>query len=122
MKENVHFMWLCAGEKPDHHTINRFRSERLKGVLKEVFSRVVHLLVESGHVDLREVYTDGTIIEANANRYSFVWLKVVTRSKKNLGKQLEELWAYTQQVAKAERFDSVAGGGYDGSKKDATDH
>jgi transposase len=46
--QNIHFMWLSGMSYPDHNTINRFRSERLKGVLKEVFSQVVLLLVDNG--------------------------------------------------------------------------
>jgi len=47
-------------------------SERLKGVLKQVFGQVVELLVSEGLVNLQEVYTDGTKIESKANRYTFV--------------------------------------------------
>ncbi|MEQ8683994.1 MAG: IS1182 family transposase [Imperialibacter sp.] len=100
--ENIHFMWLSGMSRPDHNTINRFRSDRLKDVLKEVFSQVVMLLVESGHVDLKDVYTDGTKIEANANKYTFVWGRAIKSSKEKISRQLEELWAYTQQVAKDE--------------------
>jgi transposase len=32
VKENIHFMWLSGMNKPDHNTLNRFRSDRLKGV------------------------------------------------------------------------------------------
>ena len=38
IKDNIHFMWLAAYNKPDHNTINRFRSDRLKGVFKEIFT------------------------------------------------------------------------------------
>jgi transposase len=107
VRESVYLMWLSGMAYPDHHTINRFRSERLKDVLKEVFSQVVMLLVESEHVDLKEVYTDGTKIEANANRYTFVWGKSIKNNKARIAKQLEELWAYTQQVAKAELEEAV---------------
>jgi len=72
VRENIHFMWLAGMNTPDHHTINRFRSERLKENIKELFSQVVLLLAEAGMISLREVYTDGTKIEANANKYSFV--------------------------------------------------
>ena len=64
--------WLAAMNQPNHNTINRFRSARLKYVLKEVFSQVVLLLTESGHLGLKDAYTDGTKIEANANKYTFV--------------------------------------------------
>lgn len=105
-KENIHFMWLTGMARPDHNTINRFRSERLKGVIKKVFTRVVMLLVESGHVDLQRVYTDGTKLEANANKYTFVWGKAIKRNKLRIKSQLEELWNYTQEVASEELQDT----------------
>jgi transposase len=106
LKENIHFMWLTGMEKPDHNTINRFRSERLKGVLKEVFSKVVHLLVESGHVSLQQAYVDGTKIEANANRYTFVWGKGIKYQKEKIAVQLKELWNYAQELASEELKDN----------------
>lgn len=106
-QESICLMWLSGMARPDHHTINRFRSERLKDVFKEVFAQVVLMLNKSEHLDLKEVYTDGTKIEANANRYTFVWGKAIKTSKERIVKQLEELWAYTQQVAKAELEETV---------------
>lgn len=106
-QENINFMWLTGMGKPDHNTINRFRSERLKGVIKKVFSQVVMMLAESGHIDLQKVYTDGTRIEANANRYTFVWGNAIKTSKERISKQLEELWDYTQKVAAEELKDTT---------------
>jgi len=106
IKENIHFMWLAGMARPDHNTINRFRAEKLGKVLKHVFGQVVALLVESGHVSLQEAYLDGTKIEANANRYSFVWGKSIKTSKERIQKQLEELWKYAQQVASEEMKDT----------------
>jgi transposase len=84
LKENIHFMWLSGMNKPDHNTINRFRSERLKDVLKTVFSQVVMLLSEAGHLSLKEIYTDGTKLEAQANRYTFVWGNAIKTSKNRI--------------------------------------
>jgi transposase len=105
LKENIHLMWLSGMNRPDHNTLNRFRSMRLKDSLKEIFRQVVLLLVESGHVDLRSVYTDGTKIEANANKYTFVWGKSIETNKRKLYAQIEELWAYTEGVAGEEMAD-----------------
>lgn len=102
VKENIHFMWLAGMNRPDHHTINRFRSERLKKSIKKIFSRVVMLLAESGVVSLKEVYTDGTKLEAYAKKYSFVWGKSIAYNKARISKQLEELWRYTQTLARQE--------------------
>lgn len=99
LKENILFRWLSGSNTPDHHTINRFRSDRLKSVLKEVFTQVVHLLAEAGHLSMTTVYVDGTKVHANANRYSFVWAKSVKTNKAKLAKQLEEVWQYSLRVA-----------------------
>jgi len=103
LHQNIHFMWLSGMSYPDHNTINRFRSERLKGVLKQVFSQVVLLLVEAGHVSLKEAaYLDGTKIEANANRYTFVWGRSIKTNREKIKRQLKELWAYAESIAKEE--------------------
>ncbi len=101
-RQNIHFMWLSAMSYPDHNTINRFRSDRLNGVLKEIFSQVVLLLVEEGIITLKEAYLDGTKIEANANRYTFVWGRSISKSKQRIKKQLDELWSYAESVAREE--------------------
>jgi transposase len=106
LKENIHFMWLAGMSRPDHNTINRFRSGRLTGSLKEIFCEVVKMLVGAGLVSLSEIYVDGTKIEANANRYSFVWAKSVKRNEERIAAQLKELWEYTQKVAAEELADT----------------
>ena len=98
LNENVHFMWLAGGAKPDHNTINDFRGKRLKGQLKEIFNQVVVLLSEAGAVTLKEVVLDGTKIEANANRYTFVWGKAIKVSRERIERQLRELWEYVEKV------------------------
>lgn len=107
VKENIYFMWLSGMSQPDHHTINRFRSERLRNILKEVFAQIVLLLVDSGHVSLKEIYTDGSKIESVANRYSFVWGKAINTSRERIKQQLKELWAYTQKIAATEKDDDT---------------
>jgi transposase len=98
VNENVHFMWLAAGAKPDHNTISDFRSRRLKDHLKKIFNQVVMLLAEEGAISLKEVVLDGTKIEANANRYTFVWGKAIKKSRERIEQQLKELWRYVEQV------------------------
>ena len=102
LQQNIHFMWLSGMSYPDHNTINRFRSDRLRDVLKEVFSQVVLLLVDHGYITLKEAYLDGTKIEANANRYTFVWGRTIKYSRGRIRNQLKELWSYAEQVAKEE--------------------
>lgn len=102
LKENIHMMWISGMNKPDHHTINRFRSERLKKVLEKIFSQIVELLIEAGQLSIKEIYIDGTKIEANANKHTFVWGKAVKKNKERIRKQLKELWEYSQRIAEEE--------------------
>lgn len=106
--QNVHFMWLLGMKKPDHNTINRFRSEKLSGVLKQIFSQIVLLLQQEGIVSLKEaVFTDGTKIESAANRYTFVWGKSIKANKEKMKAQLDELWGYAQSIAAEELKDTA---------------
>ena len=101
-KESIYFMWLSSMSYPDHNTINRFRGVRLKHSLRSVFEDVVKLLAEEGLLSIEEVNTDGTKIEANANKYTFVWKKSIGTNKEKMKKQLTEIWQYAQQVASDE--------------------
>ena len=76
-RNDIRFMWLTGNVTPDHNTINRFRSSRLKDVLKTIFATIVKFLVAEGFVSLDVACTDGTKMEANANRYTFVWGKSI---------------------------------------------
>ena len=102
LKENIHFMWLSAMSRPDHNTLNRFRSERLKGEVKAIFTQIVLLLEKEGLVSLETTFVDGTKIEANANRYTFVWGRAIKKHQVRIAEQLEELWNYAESVAKEE--------------------
>ncbi len=106
LRENIHYMWLSGMSTPDHNTINRFRSDRLKEVLRQVFTQVVVLLAQEGLLNIKELYTDGTKIEAGANRYTFVWGNAIKTNKERIKKQLDELWQYAQNIAAAELPDT----------------
>ena len=105
MRENINFMWLTNKQVADHNTIARFRSQKLKGVFKDIFKQVVMLLAAEGLVTLKEVYTDGTKIESVAGRYTFVWGNAIKTRKEKMAKQLEEMWQYAQSIADEEDRD-----------------
>ena len=105
MRENVLFMWLSNMNIADHNTITRFRSQKLQSAFKDIFTQVVLLLAEEGLITLKQIYTDGTKIEAQAGRYTFVWGKSIKTSKEKMLRQLEELWSYAQSIASEEDRD-----------------
>ena len=83
-RENVCFMWLAGMAPLDHMTVNRFRSERIRPAFEAIFTELVALLAEKGMLDLSTYFLDGTKVEANANRYTFVWRKAVEGNRAKL--------------------------------------
>ncbi len=110
LEQNIYFMWLTGMSKPDHNTINRFRGQRLQKTLQPIFTQVVLLLCEEVLLSLKDLYTDGTKIEANANRYTFVWGNSIKTNRERIKQQLNELWQYAQKVAASELNDTDPSG------------
>ena len=102
LRENVNYMWLSGMNKPDFRTINRFRGEVVKEVVEEVFSEVLGYMIKQGYVGLEDCFLDGTKIEANANRYSFVWRKSTENYKKKLQEKVREIMEEVERVNEAE--------------------
>jgi transposase len=102
LRENIYFMWLSGNQQPDFRTINRFRSEVVKDVIEDIFTSVLELLIEEGYVNLENYFLDGTKMEANANKYSWVWAKSTKRYKQKLQEKVKELIVQIEQVNEAE--------------------
>ena len=101
-RENVHFMYLLEGQPaPDHNTINRFRKNILtQEAGQDILRQLVLLLHESGLLSLEATFIDGTKIEANASKYSFVWKKATVKKTDKLLKKIhEELPAKLKNVS-----------------------
>ena len=85
---DIYFMWLLDGfPKPDHSTISRFR-QNMGDKTERVFYAVVKYLLNNGEVSGENLFIDGTKLEANANRYTFVWKKAVSKNEQKLKAKL----------------------------------
>ena len=89
-KTDIRFMWILGNdEAPDHSTIARFQNGKLVPVIEDLFYQLVGQLIEMGEVSYSNVFIDGTKIEANANKYTFVWSKAVEKNLKKLDEKME---------------------------------
>jgi hypothetical protein len=78
--QNINFMRLLQGNRPPSHgMINAFRKHLLREVIEDLFYDVVRLLGDFGEVRFEQVFIDGTMLEAQANRHRAVWRKNVDR-------------------------------------------
>mgnify|MGYP001168650846 FL=1 len=103
LRENVNFMWISGNNRPDFRTINRFRSSVMKDGIEVVFGEVLQYLIEGGYVTLENYFLDGTKIEANANKYKWVWAKSTAKYKARLQEKIQELLNNIEQENDAEQ-------------------
>lgn len=93
-KRDINFIWLLNGAKaPNYHEIARFRSKRLSECAGELFVQLVKKLKGLGEIRYEHLFIDGTKIEANANKYSFVWKKSTNKYESRTLEKLEKLTA-----------------------------
>ena len=76
---------LAEHQKISYHTINNFRSSnRANELVKKCFIYFTNLLEDEGLINEGAIFIDGTKIEADANRYTFVWRKAVEKYHEKL--------------------------------------
>lgn len=91
-RRDINFRWLLAGaDAPDHSTIDRFRQKYAASAIEALFYQLINLLHETDEIRYENVFIDGTKIEANANRYSFVWKKTVMKNEVKMHIKIQEL-------------------------------
>ena len=90
LKRDVNFMCLSGMQRPDYNAINLFRKHRLADVMDDIFTQVVQMLVDAKFVSLEVQYIDGTKVEANANKYTFIWKKATKTNQDNLDLKVKE--------------------------------
>ena len=107
LRENLPMRWLAGAQTPDFRTLNQFRSSKLAPVIEEVFVSSVKLLEKAGYIQFKTYFVDGTKIEANANKYSFVWGNAVDTFDKRIDVQLKAYLKTARDLGDAE--DAVYG-------------
>lgn len=91
-KTDIRFIWLLDGEpSPSFMTISNFMNDFLVDGIDEIFNDINSYIFESENIDLNHVYIDGTKLEANANKYSWVWKKACITSRNRVFTYLTQL-------------------------------
>jgi transposase len=82
---DINYMWLLGDEKaPNHSEIARFRSLRLSDCCEDLFYQLAKKLYECDEIKYEHLFVDGTKIEANVNKYSFIWKKSTNKYQERL--------------------------------------
>lgn len=81
-KTDVRYIWLLGDEPaPSHMTVCNFLDLYVGEKIGDLFNDINKHLFEKEGVDLNCLYIDGTKIEANANKYTWVWKKSCIKSR-----------------------------------------
>lgn len=102
LQENIPAMWLAAMQQPDFRTLNDFRGVRMKAFMDELFETMIRKLIADNYITMEQYFLDGTKIEANANKYSFVWKKSTLRFEEKLKEKIRETLRHIQAITHQE--------------------
>lgn len=93
LKDSLRMMWLAQSYTPSYRTINRFRVHpNVKELIRQCFVQFRCQLVEEKLIDQEAIFIDGTKIEANANKFTFVWKKSVEKHHARLVEKSNQLY------------------------------
>ena len=90
MVENLAMQYLTGQLVISYRTINRFRvAPGMEELIRNLFIELNLRLKMEELVSLECLYIDGTKVEANANKYSFVWKKATDKFSAKLQEQMQ---------------------------------
>ena len=104
-KTDIRFMYLLEQQSaPSHMTIDNFMNHCLSESIDKIFEEINRYIFATENVDLEHIYIDGTKLEANANKYSWVWKK---SSIKNRKKTFDKVSVLLSEINKSIVYHSV---------------
>lgn len=90
-KTDIRFMFIMQEEKPSHMAFQRFITHYLKEDIKSIFKDIFDSICSLDIVDKDTIYIDGTKMEANANKFTFIWKTTAIKTRDKTFIKLNEL-------------------------------
>lgn len=109
---DLRVIYIMEGKVPDHSVIGDFINNYIVPYQYEIFTCINKQIIKEFNLDISNTYVDGTKIEANANKYKFVWKPVKFHAKldsriKKLLDEMELTKAYTKELIKAYDYNEI---------------
>lgn len=91
-RTDIRYMYLLDEMKaPSFATFGNFIRNELTNTIEQIFIDVNKYIFDKDNVDLEHAYIDGTKIEANANKYTWVWKKACIKNREKVFVKVTEL-------------------------------
>lgn len=88
--QNLSFIWIMSGLKPDHKTISEFRRKNKKA-LKQVLRQCARMCIEFKLIEGNTLFVDGTKIRANAGIKNSWTQQGCLKALKKVDKRIDEI-------------------------------
>ena len=93
LHDSIRMMWLAQNQTPSYKTINRFRvNPNTDALIESLFIQFHSQCLKQNLIDRNSIFIDGTKVEANANRYTFVWKKSIPNHESKLNENSKTLY------------------------------
>ena len=111
-KRDLAFIWLTQGEQPKRDAFYDFINKKLTSeILDDLNYQLLRRLKKEGLITLESLFIDGTKIEANANRYTFVWRGTLNYHLAGLLDTIDSLYAKYNRFLEENGYDTKYGFG-----------
>ena len=109
-KRDLAFIWLTQGVQPKRDAFYDFINKKLTGeILDDLNYQLLRRLKKEGLITLESLFIDGTKIEANANRYPFVWRGTLNYHLVRLLDTIDALYSKYNAFLKENGYDKKYG-------------
>jgi transposase len=96
-ERNLAFLAIVGNDRPDFRTLSDFRKQH-QAAMKPLFLEVLRVAGELGLVQLGNLSTDGTKIEANASRHKAMSYGYMTKDLDRLAAEIDQLLESVDRV------------------------
>ena len=100
---DLRVLYIMEGNVPNYSIIGDFINKYIVPYQYEIFTTLTKQIIEDFNLKIEDIFVDGTKLEANANKYKFVWKPTKFHSKldikiKELLKEMGYDWKSTELI------------------------
>lgn len=99
--DNLSFIWLMGGLKPDYRTISRFRSDH-KDAIKKILKQCVRMCMDMNLIEGNTLFVDGSKFRANASINHNWTKKSCEESLKKIEEHIDQIIDESEQTDASE--------------------
>lgn len=100
---DLRVLYIMEGNVPDHSVIGKFINQFIVPNQYEIFATITKQIIKDFNLKIEEIFVDGTKLEANANKYKFVWKPIKFHTKldikiKKLLNEMDYVWKSNELI------------------------